>query len=270
MKVRPLMSMKPVLMLVFYLLGLIAVFCFFLNSLLKDGTSQVFATNGSNLEDNALQGINDSSNQETVAKTLNKNLYKVAESEVLILYFDVENHAVVVMDKRNNHIWSSAADIESYGIENVNERILSRMTTLFEFKYTNTTNNKYAIVIADYTLHKPEIKYDITSNGIKMYYRFSKLGISIQVNIFLDGNILTVQIPADSILEDGDFNIISIDLMPFFGSSSNKEEGYMFYPDGCGALHRFKHVTGNKTGRASFYIYGGFSVFICNGGEQFS
>jgi hypothetical protein len=84
MKVRPLMSMKPVLMLVFYLLGLIAVFCFFLNSLLKDGTSQVFATNGSNLEDNALQGINDSSNQETVAKTLNKNLYKVAESEVAV------------------------------------------------------------------------------------------------------------------------------------------------------------------------------------------
>ena len=34
--------------------------------------------------------------------------------------------------------------------------------------------------------------------------------------------------------------IVSLDILPFFGSAGDNAKGYVFYPDGCGALYHFK------------------------------
>jgi len=89
-----------------------------------------------------------------------------------------------------------------------------------------------------------------------MLYKFTKLGISITLKIFVEKNMLITNIPVGGIREEGDYHLTSLDLLPFFGSSLNSEHGYMFYPDGCGALFRFKNEPGNDTSRQSYYIYG--------------
>ncbi len=188
------------------------------------------------------------------------SLRKVAETDDIVMYYRSDNYAIIVEDKRNGFLWSSAVDMNSYGIENVNNRILSRMKSMFEFKYTNITNNKFATVAVDYTVHTPEVILETTHNGVNMLYKFDKLGISIQLKIFIEENTLIVQIPADRILEEGDYHILSIDLMPFLGASSNEEEGYIFYPDGCGALFRFDDKTGKKASKSIYYIYGSDSL----------
>lgn len=39
--------------------------------------------------------------------------------------------------------------------------------------------------------------------------------------------------------------LVSVDLLPYFGACDDKKEGYMLYPDGCGALTYFKEKHGD-------------------------
>jgi len=181
---------------------------------------------------------------------------KIAETNDVVLYYTEDNHGISIEDKRNDYIWNSAADYEKYGAGNLNNFMISKITALFDFKYTNIANKKNAIVTVDYTNHKPEVSVEPTGNGLNMLYKFSKLGISISLKISIERNILTIHIPVGEIKEEGDYQIISLDLLPFMGASYNKEQGYMFYPDGCGALFSFTNEPRKYINRSSFYIYG--------------
>ena len=115
------------------------------------------------------------------------------------MYYDKDNYRIAIEDKRNGYVWRSAVEYDKYDEGDLNNLMISRMTALFDFKYTNTTNKKYAIVSIDYNNHKPEVSIESKSNGLKMLYKFSKLGISIPINISVEKNILTAHIPVEKI-----------------------------------------------------------------------
>lgn len=53
----------------------------------------------------------------------------------------------------------------------------------------------------------------------------------------LDGNDLIAETDPDSITyTDEDYYLVDVTLLPYFGAVSTDEEGYLFVPDGCGAL----------------------------------
>ncbi|HOJ10299.1 MAG TPA: DUF5696 domain-containing protein [Clostridiales bacterium] len=201
----------------------------------------------------------DNNVSDIVSDNVSGSRTKVAETDKIALYYaidDADNYEIIVEDKRNGYIWSSSFDLEKYSNEKLNNLIISRMKALFDFKYTYTTNRKFTIVSIDYVSHKPEVSIKLTKNGINMLYEFDKLGISIPLKISINENMLIVNIPVEEIKEEGDYHLTSLDLLPFFGASDNKEQGYMFYPDGSGALFRFKNEPINDISRSGFYIYG--------------
>lgn len=200
----------------------------------------------------------------SVSKRLPDSYKKATETDEIILYYDKDNYGIAIEDKRNGYVWRSAVDYDKYDEGDLNNLMISRMTALFDFKYTNTTNKKYAIVSIDYNNHKPEVSIESKSNGLKMLYKFSKLGISIPINISVEKNILTAHIPVEKIREEGEYHLITLDLLPFLGASYNKEQGYIFYPDGSGALFRFKNEPRKNINRSSFYIYGTDSLDLDN------
>ena len=64
---------------------------------------------------------------------------------------------------------------------------------------------------------------------------YSKVGMTLEVTLNEDG--ITARIPDESIVEDGDTYIGTIALYPYLGYSYlDEKEGYMFLPDGNGAL----------------------------------
>jgi len=196
-----------------------------------------------------------------VSEKLPDSYIKIAETDEIVLC-TAHNYGIAVEDKRNGHLWSSGVDYEKYDEDDLNDLMISKMTALFDFKYTNTANKKYAIVAVDYTIHKPEVNTKPAKNGINMLYKFDKLGISIPLKISIEKNILTIHISVEEIKEEGDYHLISLDLLPFMGASYNKEQGYMFYPDGSGALFRFTNEPRKNINRSSFYIYGTDSLDI--------
>jgi hypothetical protein len=64
---------------------------------------------------------------------------------------------------------------------------------------------------------------------------------SLTLRYELDANSLLVIIPFDSISYRTSYPITQLNMMPFFGAGNKEDEGYLFVPDGSGALINFNN-----------------------------
>ncbi len=64
---------------------------------------------------------------------------------------------------------------------------------------------------------------------------------NITVRYELDGNSLLVSVPFDEINSRRVFPITQLNLLPFFGAGGISDEGYLFVPDGSGAVINFNN-----------------------------
>lgn len=78
---------------------------------------------------------------------------------------------------------------------------------------------------------------------------------NVSVLYKLDGNTLSVDIPFDSISYKKDYPLIKLALLPYFGAAGEQEDGFLFVPEGGGALINFNNT---KNRQNSYYadIYG--------------
>jgi len=185
-----------------------------------------------------------------------EGLVKAAETDQIVLYYTAVKDGIVILDKRSGFMWNSAVTQEQYTVGKMNNAVKSKVTALFDFRYVLAESTKQTVVSVNYITNKPDIVIEKDRNGIKMLYKFLGLGFSICVNISIENNVLTVKVPADQIKEEGKYHLISLELLPYMGSSQNTENGYIFYPDGSGALYRFKNEPRQNISKSSFYIYG--------------
>lgn len=78
---------------------------------------------------------------------------------------------------------------------------------------------------------------------------------NISVIYHLDGDELIVEVPFDEIKYKKDYPITDLTLLPYFGAGSASEEGFLFVPEGSGAIIKFNN---GKTSHSAYYaqLYG--------------
>jgi len=64
---------------------------------------------------------------------------------------------------------------------------------------------------------------------------------TVPVEYRLDGRHLLVTVPAEHIVQPERYKLHTLSLLPYFGAAGMNEEGYMFVPDGSGALIRLNN-----------------------------
>ena len=145
--------------------------------------------------------------------------------------------AVSYDDNKNNATWSAAM------------RSALVLTVIY-----GITDTQQADLIND------EVAKDITytDNGFsaKVYWSKYKFGMTLEVELTEDGVIASV--PDESIVEDGeDYFIGTISVYPYLGHSYlDQKEGYMFIPDGNGALIYLEDKEGRFRSGFTSMIYG--------------
>ena len=90
----------------------------------------------------------------------------------------------------------------------------------------------------------------------------------VSLEYLLDDNGLTVTMPAKSIVYDETRYAVSyISVLPYFGSGKDQEGGFIFYPDGSGAIIDFDDYQNN---RSSLYgkVYGQDYAFYSISGKH--
>lgn len=78
---------------------------------------------------------------------------------------------------------------------------------------------------------------------------------NISVVYHLDGDKFTVEVPFEDIEYKSDYPITDLTLLPYFGAGSADEEGFLFVPEGSGAIINFNN---GKTNLTAYYaqLYG--------------
>jgi len=181
----------------------------------------------------------------------------VIESDTLVCTYDYETNSLSVKDKISGRLWYSTVQDDMYDFNGVNKTWVDNMKSLFILGYTNFKENKGRILKVQSTTANLEVSLSRSGNALEAEYKFPDLAITISFEFILDGDTLIVRIPENRIKEEGIYGIVGVEIMPFMGAAENGTDGYMFIPDGSGALVKFEKKTGQMvSGAHRRYIYG--------------
>ncbi len=103
----------------------------------------------------------------------------------------------------------------------------------------------------------PEITYTYYNDGFdaSLYYKFYDFSLTVEVRLTDDG--ITVEVDKDSIIEGETYKLGSIYLYPMLGATKLGDvPGYMFVPEGAGALIDLKDNNAQYKSPYSKKIYG--------------
>lgn len=182
----------------------------------------------------------------------------VAENAKFRLYVNEESLAIVVEDKTTGAFMESSP---SYNDGKNNKTWTAYLNSALVLTMISGNNDtKQADLIRD----NVEKKITYTKDGFtaQVYWTKYEFGMTLQVALTEDG--LTVCIPDESIVEDGeDYQIGTICIYPCLGLSYlDEKEGYMLIPDGNGALIYLDDKEGRFNTGFTAMVYGsdvGFS-----------
>lgn len=163
------------------------------------------------------------------------------ENDRMILAFSQDYSELSLTDKKTGKIWYSSVQTEQIPEgTRINKTWQKRSKSLMLINYTDAEANTGEVKTTD--MLSQAYTYCPTEEGevISILYDFSDIALSFCVNFSLDDDSLVVKIPEESLAETGINRLVSIQLLPFLGSTNDWDEGYFLYPNGCGELYYFK------------------------------
>lgn len=175
----------------------------------------------------------------------------IAENEALRLSMNLENLALRVEDLEGHFTYYSYAESN----EGLNKRWQAFMYSGLTIEYM-TPETKLVRLPFDGSGATAEV--NTFENGADVTVSFTE-GFRLTMCLEISGGNLTVTVPESSIVEpeDGSMVLNNLYLYPFLGATHGMDHpGYLFVPDGCGALIRMSHLHEDRTGAYSKRVYG--------------
>ncbi|MCM3720205.1 DUF5696 domain-containing protein [Fictibacillus phosphorivorans] len=186
-----------------------------------------------------------------------KGFEKAAENENLVLYVNEENLAIKVQNKKTKYVWNSGLDKpDQYRLNKTWEQMAQSAITVDYMDRRGKVRTE-SITTND---SRPRVK--VTDKGFtaSLYLNQSKLDFEVKVE--LDGSDVVVSIPEEKIRESKYTKLISMRVYPFLGAvNENDINGYMFIPDGSGALIRYEKSSNKADAPFTGAIYGTDEAF---------
>lgn len=185
----------------------------------------------------------------------------IAENDNYSLYMNEEYLSIIVQDKATGMYMESAV---SYDDGKNNDLWLGQMRSAIVLQLIYGTNENLQADLINDNVTKT-INY--TNNGFSadVYWNKYQLGMTLEVELTEDG--VVTRIPDESIREDDTtYYIGTISMYPYLGATYlDSKEGYMFIPDGNGALIYLDDKEGRFKSGFSSMIYGTDVGFVESG-----
>lgn len=181
----------------------------------------------------------------------------VAQRNGVRLYWNAQALQFLVEDGRSGARWYSSPP-DAPKEPKTSDQWKRNMGSLFMFTYTDTrfTVSNSSNMIAETSGGKGKATSSVQGEAITVQFDMTALGLSFAMVIKLTDEGLSVTIPDASMKETGKWRLAEIDLLPFFGAQRPATDGYIFLPDGTGALVRFKEGRPEEDPVYSESVYG--------------
>lgn len=188
---------------------------------------------------------------------------EMAKTDALTLYVNEETCIFAVKNNKSGYIWwSTPYDYESDPIAgNVQKNLMASTVTFIPLDVETNTLLNTTTLSKEASVNKNKDSFrtffvEPIENGVKFTYNFTGQNLSIPVSIVLDGSNIKVRVITDEInerLEDAAdlkaYKLVTMDLVRAFGAGRADEDGYIFVPDGSGAVINFNN------GKTSTAVY---------------
>lgn len=164
-----------------------------------------------------------------------------ARSESLELYVSEGAKRLFVKDRRSGYVWTSSPEEAALAEGGLNDEWKSALSSPFLIEYFD--ENAMLRRGSYDSLGGTTASVEAIAGGIRAVYALEAVGVTFAMEVKLEGDALVVRLPDRDIAEDGRAKLASIQPLPFFGTVRNNEvPGYLFIPDGSGALIRFQDM----------------------------
>lgn len=167
----------------------------------------------------------------------------VASNSEMELYFDNVHANIKLKDKVSGYEWKGVVDEEVFPTFRKSNELWKkkmRSSVIIKFNDLEARDGKSAELTQAGDCDYLEISK--IENGVSVVYGFTAKGIFLTVEYVLDEDGFAVRVPVDKIVEETRYIIGTIQVLPWFGAADKEQDGYMFYPDGCGAITLFNNA----------------------------
>lgn len=195
--------------------------------------------------------------------------YEVAENDNFILYLDEEYERIGIYVKETGFVhWSNCVNAELEPTDAspvIKRRRMSNMAVSYGNAtdlYTSDNLFSYTESTRETRLEERKTTYELIDNGVKITYHMDSASAIVPMYVVLEEDNVYVYIDTDEIIEeqgyeegvdveDAESDVIiltEIMMMPFMSAADYTESGYMFIPDGSGAIVKLNNGKGNYKG----------------------
>ena len=163
------------------------------------------------------------------------------ENDSLALYYSEETAGIRIQNKETGYVWGGLQEKKP---EDLNQKWSDMANSIITIDYLDAKCKSNRVSLGDSSSH---IQFEWGEEEAICSASFGSTGISLSFSMKLMDDRLTVEILQDSIQEKNENKLQSVWILPFLGNVREDETpGYIFVPDGSGALIRY-----NKSGTYS-------------------
>ncbi len=191
---------------------------------------------------------------ETAAGIIPSDWQAAAQDGGLKLYVDKKTGQFAVENAAGRIWWSvpydAGEDPLAKGKNKMNQQ------SLMIIKYGNPDTNTLDTVSSQAgSVQKKGMSIQNIDKGVRITYDFTGPQIRIPLEIVLKEDRVSVTVVTEDIEEYGEDYLYEIQLLPSMGAGSTADEGWLFVPDGSGALIRFNNGRQNLSSYSAM-VYG--------------
>lgn len=159
----------------------------------------------------------------------------VAENRRFALSVDTKNGYISLLDKEGT-VWTSLPN--GYQDDPLAQNITKiAMESIIQISYSDKLRNIKPSNAKTASVKNGGLTCTTIQNGIRLTYEFKKEGFSIPVEIVIGDDYMDASVMTGEIKEtNSDYTLINVSVLPYFGAADSKAQGYVFVPDGSGAL----------------------------------
>ena len=166
---------------------------------------------------------------------------KVAENNKYIMFADFTTGEIKIEELITGKVWySNPPDRENDTVVAIKSSLSAQLTvSCIDLEIDNLKEeNNYAG-----SIQMGGMESELIENGVKFWFSFPTTGVIIPVQYTLNEEGMLAEILVDEIQElwKERYIVESISLLPWFGAGSLEDAGYLFVPDGSGALIEFNN-----------------------------
>ncbi len=175
----------------------------------------------------------------------------VDENGLLALYIDPASGQVIVRNKADGYLWRSNPEAPDAKAKGVHKMTLQSQLVL---NYVSDRGAALSAPSQVESVNKDGLTVRIENKTAVCRYDFAKAEIAITVIYRLKDGFVEVSVPVDGLEMRGVNTVSSLDIWPAFDSQDSNAQGYLFVPDGSGALIHYNNgVTAMAEYKAPLY-----------------